>query len=86
MVIRAAFRIHKCGSQKIKQPILVYNHCSQKWKHQITTHTNCQFLTGYFIKTTGSLRFWNNWDQQFFGSDFFFKGGGTIKKRHYKGL
>jgi hypothetical protein len=38
------------------------------------------------MKTTGSLRFWNNWDQQFFGSEFFFKGGGIIKKRHYKGL
>jgi hypothetical protein len=50
MVIRAAFRIHTRGSQKTKNRFWTYNHCSQKWKHQITTHKNCQFFTGFSWK------------------------------------
>ncbi len=39
---------------KIKEPVLIYNHCSQKLKHQITTHKNCQFFTGFEIIWTST--------------------------------
>ncbi len=44
-IIRSGLSIHTCGSQKLKDPVLVYNHSSQSFeKNQITNHRTTRSL------------------------------------------
>lgn len=50
---------------------MVYNQGSQK-THSNNQPENHEIVIGSFMRTTGSLTFSNNWDQQFFDLRFLF--------------
>jgi hypothetical protein len=50
----AVLRIHNCGSTEVKEPVLIYNHGSNKSGiNQVIAHQ----IAGSFMKTIGSLIF-----------------------------
>jgi hypothetical protein len=56
-----------------KKTSLEYKHHSQKLNKSSNQPETHWFFTTSFTKTAGSKRFWNNWDQRSFDSDFLSK-------------